>query len=409
MRKCKHAALAVAVGSVMGLGITAKGVLSSTNPLDNFAVFGNTGVTFDGFSTTIGAVGSNGDINELGASTTITSMSALGNFNGSGDFQTVTGAMDFNGNMIGGPLSSYGSIDAGGNVSLQGNVLGNATVGGNLSLSTFNSIADNARVGGNANFSGSNTVGNTLGVNGNVSIGSFSKIYNLVHGGTLSVGPGTTIGSQSTGTVLVQPKVVAPVLLPAPTAFVGGGADQILPTFANVSLSPGHYGALTFNGSNQVNFTAGNYYFNSIQSIGDFTTLNFDLHSGPINIFVAGGVDLLSVAETINGVSFSAADPTLASQVYMEADGPVIFDNISPANGSTFFGTIYDPFSSITMGVNESVIGSLLSDQSVTLGGTNITYEPSSYVAALPVPVPEPTSIALVTFSAEVLIGRRRR
>jgi hypothetical protein len=402
MNSSTKLSLLIAASAIAGRVATVDAALSQS-----FAVFGNTGVTYDGFSTTSGAVGSNGDINDLAASTTITSMSALGNFNGSGDAQTVTGAMDFNGNFIGGGLSSYGAVDAGGDVSLQGNVLGNLTVGHNLTMATFNSVADNALVGGNANLSGSNTVGDTLGVNGNVSVGAFSKIYNLIYGGTLTTGSGSTVTSQSPGSVLVQPKVVSPVILPMPTATTSSGPTETLPTFANVTLSPGHYGALTFNGSNQVTFTAGNYYFASIQSAGDFTTLNFDLHNGPINIFVAGGVDLLAVSETVNGVSFSAADPTLASEVYLQAGGPVAFDNVSPANGSTFFGTIYAPYNSISMGVNETVTGALLSGQSVTLAGTNVAYEPSTYLAALP--LPEPASLSSAALAGSFFLRRRRR
>ncbi len=140
----------------------------------------------------------------------------------------------------------------------------------------------------------SNTA-NTVAANGNVVTGSFTKINSVTYGGTFTPGVVNTIGSQTHAPVTATPAVAPSILIPAAASFTAGVTNIVLPINTSQTLAPGSYGSLTFDGSNTVSLSSGNYYFSNIASNADFNSFSFDLTSGPVNIFVAGDVHLLGV------------------------------------------------------------------------------------------------------------------
>jgi hypothetical protein len=400
MRGNRSAALIVAASAVVCFGRGAR-----ADSVANYGVFGNANVSFTSFTTIYGSGGSNADMDDAGP-LTAGSLYAVGSFNGTSAPQSISGASVFDEDFNGGGLSSYGSIDASGNVELQGNVTYSVTAGQNLSTSDFVNIGGSALAGGNANLSAVDTIDETLGADGNITSTGGITAHTIIYGGTLNLGGGSSYASATQGTVLVQPMRFS--ALPFyQTAFTSGGPTESLATFANATLAPGHYGALMFQGSNTLNLSSGNYYFGSIQSLGLFTTINYNLTDGPINIFVAGNVDLLAMGFEINGQTLSSlgtADESLASEIYLESHGNVTFDNVVPANGSQFFGTIYAPDGTIATGVNETFYGGLIG-QFVDIDSATVYSEPSTYLQSLP----EPSAIAVLIAGPIALALRRRR
>jgi hypothetical protein len=113
------------------------------------------------------------------------------------------------------------------------------------------------------------------------------------------------------------------------------------------------------------------------------------------------------MTETVNGQPWPAIpNLALASQLCLESHGNVIIDGPAAAN-SEFFGTVFAPYGSISTGANDKFIGSLLSGGTANLAfNSNLTYEPSAYVATLA--VPEPASAALAMVGGILLLRRRR-
>ena len=214
---------------------------------------------------------------------------------------------------------------------------------------------------------------------------------NVTLTGSLTVGALASVGSSSVGSVTPRPAQFTPLAVPAGPTFSGGGSDVTMPVANHLTLAPGHYGALTFEGANQLTLSSGNYYFNSIQSPALFETLNLNISDGPIRIFVAGNTEFNALDVTVNGQSFKNADSSLAAQVLLDTHGTVTLDDINPANGSHFFGTLFDPTGPIVLGENESLVGQVIGGATVEVGtNTNVTFVHAS--SGL---VPEPSTLAL--------------
>jgi hypothetical protein len=177
-------------------------------------------------------------------------------------------------------------------------------------------------------------------------------------------------------------------------------------------LAPGSYGDLhlpVFSGT--LTLTSGNYYFTSFALDGAFTTLNFDLSKGPINVFVTGDVtfgDFLTI--TANGTpvfnpdgSPNTAVESLASKVFFETLGNGVLAN---PFGGPFFGTLEAPNGNIDTSFG-AVIGSLLAGGEVTTGA----FAPVYYVGSdrLLAAVPEPSTLVLGGIGAIAGLLYRRR
>jgi hypothetical protein len=316
--------------------------------ISDFAVFGNSGVTYDG-NVSGGLLGSNGDVT-LNSFATVSGVAGGGSLSVSGGFDTINGPVSFN---------------------------------HDVSLGTFGVINGNVAAGGNVTVNGT--------INGNVA-----------YGGTLNQGPFGTINGTTTQVPGIMP--YSPTKVPAADKFTAGGADVNVPTFASQTLAPGSYGALTLGtspfGDSTLTLTAGNYYFNSITSEGDFNNLNLDLASGAIHIFVTGDINLGGAFTTeVNGAPASGADSSLAREVLLETHGNV--------NGSgfftttTFFGTIFTPNGNISTGFDSHFIGSLVAGGSINSTSTSVEGEAYKGFAA----TPEPSSLALFGLGAMSLLG----
>jgi hypothetical protein len=380
--------------------------------LSSFAVFGHEKVTYAGWSTTTGPVGTNGNFDKTTiAGMTLHSLQGLGSYNGVIGFATIQGTTTFNGDVIGGlfPSSSafVGGVSSGGNAVVS-SVSGNVVAAGNVTVETFGEISGNVIAGNNLILQGSNKVLGTAAGNNGVTVQNFSELNAVRYGNTFSQGVGNTIGSVTQGSTAATPTVVQPVNIPHASSYVGGGANQSLALFEDRTLAPGHYGALSFTGSNELFLSAGNYYFDSVTSLGSFTTIHYNLSGGPINVFVTGDIQLLSIDITVNGLNSNNWVTSLARNVYWESHGNVIFDNVVPSNGSEFFGTIFTPNGDITTGVNEDFVGALLAGGEVIIKGTDVDFVRSDYFAFV---VPEPLLLSLTLPAA--LCGmrhfRRRR
>ncbi len=376
----------------------------AASPFD-YVVFGNNDVTYDGFTTSVGApVASNQNVN-LGGSGNFTGLTGGGSLTAADQqsfAQTITGDVTFNGGVTIGTLSSVGgSINAGGPVMDGANVTGGITSNASVELNDSETVGQNIIANGNVTLDGTNTVSGNVGANGNVSLGIGAKVLgNVTLTGSLTVGPLASVGSSSVGSLNPAPSQFTPVAVPAGPSFSGGGSDVTMPLFDHLTLAPGHYGALTFEGSNQLTLSSGDYYFNSIQSPALFETLNLNIGSGPIRIFVAGNTQFNALNVTVNGQSFNSANSSLAAQVLLDTHGTVTMDDINPANGSHFFGTLFDPTGAIVLGVNESLVGQVIGGSTVQIGdNTNVTF-----VHAASGLVPEPSTLALAAM-ALVTVG----
>jgi hypothetical protein len=319
--------------------------------ITDFAVFGNSGVTYSG-NVSGGLTGSNGNVS-LGA------------------FTTLSGA------------AGGGSLNAGGNT-----INGDVNFNHDVSLGTFGTINGDVAAGGNV------TVGSVATINGDVT-----------YGGSLSTGFLSTITGTTTQSLGITP--FSGVTLPAADTFTTGGTNVNVPTFGNVSLNPGSYGTLSFNGADTLTLHAGDYYFTGITTNGSaFNNLNLDLTSGPIRIFVTGNVDLGGAFTTeVNGGPASSANPDLAAGNLLETLGN--FNGSGFFTTDLFFGTIFAPNGSITTGFQSNVIGSLVG-QTIDSSSTNVTGVAYEGFAA---PVPEPSTLTLAGLGALGLLGygRRRR
>ena len=184
----------------------------------------------------------------------------------------------------------------------------------------------------------------------------------------------------------MTPPSFTTLALPAAHSFSSGGTSFLLNTFAAQTLSPGSYGELVMIGSNTVNLSSGNYYFDDIRTIGSFATFNFDTTHGPINIFVTGAVFMKSATMNLNGVSYSSVAPGDAGQIYWETH-----DNLY-VQFASLLGTYYAPFGDLEIMSLSQANGELIAGHDIiTDGGTFVFGAPSTSMLL----VPEPSGYSL--------------
>ena len=204
----------------------------------------------------------------------------------------------------------------------------------------------------------SNVIGNVF-TNGSVTVDGSGKVH-----GSITAAPGT----------------VYPCLpMPQPASFNHGTSNL---TLSGGVLSPGAYGDITIKGGT-LTFTAGNYYLRSLTTTTT-TTFNFDLTSGPINLFVTDDINLVAYQKyQVNGdivdQYLTQAQRDLASQVLIEAHGNIT--NYSRSL-SGFFGTMLAPFGQITLDSADS-FGALIACDGVT-AETYLRYFPSDELLSRP-------------------------
>lgn len=373
---------------------------------NDFAIFGRDSLTFEGFIDITGApAASNGNVHHKAGVGNFPALFGGGTLLGEGNArQDVAGDVIFNGDVTINELSSVGgSVHSGGNLDFQGG--GFATVGGSLIANGFVNVGSTVTVndsiiaGGNVDLGPSAHVVKNVGSNGNVHLGISAKVDgHVTHGGTLTLDSFATVGSSSIGLVVPAPAPYTHVSLPAATSFTSGGADVTLDTLDNVTLAPGSYGDLIFNGSSTLTLSSGTYFFDSIDTASPTTSLlnlKLNLSGGPLRILVTGNVDLdVILPMHVNGLAMDLVDPTLAGGVLLESHGDLFLEG-------DFFGTLFAPRGTITTGTINHIIGSIVAQDAVIGSSTDVTFVPSTFL-------PEPASLSLLGMFAAGMLRRRR-
>jgi hypothetical protein len=267
--------------------------------------------------------------------------------------------------------------------------IGNTTIaasiysGGRVELSNSNTI--------NGNISAQNTTaatgyifqtGSNAAITGNLNIKGSVLLGGGFINGTVNY-EGSYVGSQpSAGAIAHTLTFPGLPVLPRVTNISTGNID----ISATQAISPGTYRDLALPGNKTLTFSgAGNYYFRSIRNYGNFNSFVLDFKDDPtavMRIYVGGDVDLYKLT-----VSFPHGGD--ASRVYMQVMGNgstapdgvtawTISNGASGSKRSTWYGTVYAPNGTITVGSGSSeskIIGALWSGRSVLMQtGVGITF-----------------------------------
>mgnify|MGYP002622145728 CR=1 FL=1 len=331
---------------------------------------------------------------------------------------------------------NFGSLRGGGSLysySSGPRIQGDVVFGDNVMMGTFSRMTGNVHAGGDVfmrtELTGSVTAGGTVvlsdDVTGDVTAGGAATITRLV-GGSLRAGGGATLSSTVGGDLIygpgkslhllpgafvggtidmapvnASPQPYHPVALPTPHSFSSGGADLFLNSSEDAMLAPGSYGTLTMVGGNDIDLTAGDYFFDKITMSGNTVNFNFDTSGGPISIFVKGSVRLNYPNMAINGVGYNDVDPADVGQVYWE-----VHDAFT-ADGAEMLGTVYTPYGDLTLNRGSRATGRLIAGHDFLSDG--LTFVAGS--ASPAVLVPEPSSLVLAAAAAAalgVIVSRRR-
>ena len=374
--------------------LSAAAVAQQPSHAFDYAVFGGQGVVSTSASTIIGApVGSNGDISHDGNVFNAPGLYGGGDFGrGPASVTNISGDVVFGGTItnLGGPGAVVtGNVDAGGDIYLSSSIgiQGNVTAGGDYDSGSFADIAGNLRAGGHVDVRGLASVAGDLDVIGDAYIGS-SVAGHVTHGGTLTVGPGGSVGSSGFGIPIITPKPYKPVALPAPTPFSACGASIDLCTFDDRVIAPGSYGSLICEGANDIYLSAGHYYFDAIVGNGPYLNIHYDTTGGPIRVFVADSATIVHGDVFVNGAAFDDVPIDQALNIHWQVDGSFVGD-------TDFIGTLYTPFGDASFNTFSEVVGAVVAGGTVYLGNADVTF------------VPEPGALALL--GVGVVIGLRRR
>ena len=139
----------------------------------------------------------------------------------------------------------------------------------------------------------------TAGIHGDLRAGDDVSLGNnpfvtgtITNPDAFTTGSGATFGSHVTG----EPDLPT---LPAATVFLDGTTSQSVGNNATMTLAPGSYLNITLGGAATLNLTAGDYFLNRLMA-GNGLTINVDLTSGDVNIFVtdffrAGGISAMNL------------------------------------------------------------------------------------------------------------------
>lgn len=375
--------------------------------ITNYAVFGKNGVALTGKDVVeAGLVGSNGPV----AIGTFSQLSA--GIGGGGDFNTsasapgsmsIGGPITFNGNVYLGSFNNlYGPINAGADASFGSSLKTNFDInaGGSFNAS-FSTINANVHAGVDAKLTTSfDTVTGNVSGNHNVEVQGVVN-GNVTYGNTLTTGAFTHLnGLVVHGTTPVSPIPYLPQTVPAADAFTSGGATITDGGSAAAPLAPGSYGGLGFSSFADLYLGPGNYYFSSLAFNG-LTSLHLVNLTGSnsIHIYSTGDISGSLFFPTVNGQSFTAADPALASNVLLETLGNYSLD-------SDMYGTIFAPNGSITLGNFRTICGSLIAGDTISAGSLTVGYVAPFEAAYV---VPEPAALPLAALMVGALACRRER
>jgi hypothetical protein len=335
-----------------------------------------------------GPIGSNHDV-RLGASGKFQSLAGGGTLYGTGTGAAISGNVTFAQDVTLGALTTVGGdLSAGSNANLQGTIDGDAIAGGTATSTAH--ILGNLLGAGGVSTSGVGLVGGSLLSDGNVHVGAnVAANVNYGVGKSYSISPGKSVGGSVTSSnVAITPSGFDPVIMPAAHSITTGATNIALATFATRTISPGHYGHVTLAGSNTLNLSAGDYYFSDIIMNGSFLTLNYNLTSGPIHVYVKGNAVFNNANTHVNGVNYNAINPALAPQIQFEAQGALTVSN------SSLFGTFYAPFGDITIQGLSNFTGGVYSGHDIIADGANFSFGSGSNSC-----VPEPSSYLLLAMA----------
>ena len=238
-----------------------------------------------------------------------------------------------------------------------------------------------------------------LAANQDVSIGNGADVTgNVAYGRDIVYTAGDIQGS-----VAQQADSVSAVPLPPATTFSHGDTD--VSETGDLELQPGAYGDVVHRGLYKtIHLYSGDYYLRSLDvEITAYLHLHPD--DGPINVFVARDMDMTQITDvSVNDEPVAATNQNLnrnlARNVYFETHGDASLGRLF----DPFFGTVYAPNGSVTLGLND-MFGSIIAGHEV-IGEVYLDHYPSTYLAA----VPEPATLHLLAIACMAfgLMGRRR-
>ena len=266
-----------------------------------------------------------------------------------------------NGKFTGGTSIRVNNLTFNGNVQLGGSskIAGNINAGGYFNSGTSDSLGGNIFANAFVDLGGSTKVIGNVDAGGNVGLGTSVNIFgNLTTAGTVSIGGSSIIYGVITEHGTPQaPQSYSLITLPPATTFNSGGANVT----TSCTLNPGSYGNVILGTSKTLNFSSGDYYFNSFSMSGS-GKLNLNVANGKIRIFVTGNVAFGTSLETIilNGGP---------EDVYLETHG-----NLSFGGSDKWNGTVYCPFGNITLGTSCIIKGALWTNGEISIGGSSKIY-----------------------------------
>lgn len=406
------------------------GVDPNAPPSDEFAIFGEVGIALGNNTIIQGDVAItdddveikgdvDGDVLANDIEMTSSDSTVTGDIYSSGLVNVKTGSVtgdihSANGIIIGsarstvvdGWLFSNGSIEVGGGGQVGGHI---HSCGGDVSLSGSAVVGTAAnpieiRATGDITISGSAVVYGIVYAGGSIVVGG--TINGDAYAGGTITNPGSVTGEALENSPGYVEAAICPdlsklddLVLPDATVFTAGGDDVSVPAGTEAApihyLAPGIYGDLsTSNNASDTQLTLnagstshGNYYFDSL-SFGSNMTLYLDL-SGTydIRIFVVGDIDIrsgLNVFVSTDGSSYSsmrdaAVDPLIAARVYWESH-----DDFSLDRNSNWFGTVYAPNGSLSVGSGSNtcyLIGSYFSGDGHDIAGSTVVHVAPNYFA----------------------------
>lgn len=371
-------------GFVLTLGLAVSASAGPTSLYD-YALFAGGGLTTNtpspeihlGTDTLVnGLVGSNQDVRLLSGATVVASGMYVG------------GYLDMGSNSVVGSPSLLSQVVVGGSNSVSGKEASiNGTIYGSLAVTGDVDLGSNANVTGSIQYTGG-----------------------LSENATSDYGSATQVAATT---------AFSTVAMPASSTIVAGSIDKTCTGgCSSLTLDPGSYRDLSIGTDKVLYLKAGDYYFNSISSNSNLT-LNLDVTSGPINIYVVGVVDFGSNHHTKlkgAGTGVDYVDPSaataLASLVYLET-----LSKFNINSNTQWAGTVYA--SKFESGSPESYVGtgvtwwgavyafdSVEIRQDTTINYVRSYLSPDLTTAAA---VPEPTSLILLGSGLAIVARRLQR
>ena len=294
-----------------------------------------------------------------------------------------------------------GFVGSNANVELVGGVLVKSNVygGGDVSLGQSAVVNGNVIAGDRVTMNGSSLVKGNVDVShasgSAATLGANSRVDGTI---TRNTGTSMTVsGTASYGSAVAgTPAPFNPVALPGASVFSAGGADVIKLGHESTTLAAGSYDKINLGAYNTLNFTAGSYYFNSLQVDGH-NTFNFDLSGGAISLYFTGNVNIGNYLDVV----LTGGD---ASDLYAETKGNWTQDGFGEWTG-TIFGA--GAASNLNFGQYSTLTGSFIAAHNLSIDGNSVVNLGEAPVGAGS--IPEPASVLLSALGLAGLALSRRR